>query len=67
MKAVENYFKITIFIYKFNFITKAVTLESGGNTEQEDVLDPPMKYGIIKKVSLKIVRTYLTVEAFLQI
>ena len=42
-------------------------MESGGNTEQEDVLDPPIEYGIIKKVSLNIVRTYLKVEAFLQI
>lgn len=28
---------ITTFIYIFNLVKKAMTLESGGNTEQEDV------------------------------
>ena len=44
-----------------------MTLESGGNIEQEDVSEHPIRYGIIIKMSLKIVRTYLTVEKCLQI
>ena len=58
---------ITTFIYIFNLVKKAMTLESGGNTEQEDVSEHPIRYGIIIKMSLKIVRTYLTVEKCLQI
>ena len=53
IKAIENHCKIyiyiTTFIYIFNLVKKAMTLESGGNTEQEDESEHPIRYGIIKK------------------